>query len=71
MKDEATQAREKFLENIQNLGFPVNIQGNKALEQRQQNEDGWAPITKEQDKPINAEEAEKQLKNERGIHGRI
>jgi hypothetical protein len=34
MKEEVTLAREIFLEDVQKLGFPVNIQGWKALEQR-------------------------------------
>lgn len=58
MKDEATQAREKFLEDVQKLGFPVNIQGKKELEQRQQNEDGWATKTKKQNKPMKVDDAE-------------
>ena len=58
MKDEATQAREKFLEDVQKLGFPVNIQGREALEQRQQNDGGWAPTKKGQDNPIKADESE-------------
>ena len=57
VKDEVTQAREKFLEDMQKLGFPVNIQGKRALEQRRQNEGSWASKPKEQDKPMKADEA--------------
>ena len=52
VKDEVMQAREKFLEDIQKLGFPVNIQGKKALEQRRHNEGSWASKPKEQNKSI-------------------
>ena len=58
VKDEVTKAREKFLEEMQKLGFPVNIQGRKALEQRRRNEWGWPSGSEEQDKPMKAEEAE-------------
>ena len=55
VKDEVTQAREKFLDDMQKPGFPINIQGRKALEQRRQNEGSWASKPKEQDKPMKAE----------------
>ena len=46
MKDEASQAREKFLEEVQKLGFPVCIQGRKALELRCQHMDSWPSRSK-------------------------
>ena len=33
MKNNETEARDKFIEDVQELGFPVNIQGGKALRQ--------------------------------------
>lgn len=35
-EDEAANARGKFLEDVQKLGFPVNIQGPQALAMRRQ-----------------------------------
>ena len=58
MKDEVTQAREKFLEDMQKLGFPINIQGRKALEQRRQNESSWPSKLTEQDKPMKADKTD-------------
>jgi hypothetical protein len=60
MVDESTQAREKFLEEVQKLGFPVNIQGRKALEQRQQDEGAWESKPKQkQEEPSPAVDGEK------------
>ena len=61
VKDEVKQAREKFLEEMQKLGFPVNIQGRKALEQRRRNEGGWSSGSEEQDKPIKADKTDTNL----------
>ena len=36
MKDDETKARDKFMEDVQELGFPVKIQGGKALQHRNQ-----------------------------------
>lgn len=47
IKAEAKHAREKFLEDVQTLGFPVCIQGRKALEQRCQHMDSWPSRSKE------------------------
>ena len=56
MKDEVTKAREKFLQDVQKLGFSVNIQEAKALEQRQQDDAGWPSKQKE----LDASEKEKE-----------
>ena len=58
MKDEVTKAREKFLQDVQKLGFSINIQGAKALGQRQQDDAGWPSAQKEPDAPTNENEAE-------------
>lgn len=58
MKDEVTKARDKFLQDVKKLGFFVNIQGTKALEQRQQDDAGWLSAQKEPDAPTNENEAE-------------
>lgn len=44
-EDEAAQARGKFLEEVQKLGFPVNIQGPQALAMRRQEplDKAWRP----------------------------
>jgi len=60
MMDEVTQAREKFLEDVQKLGFPVCIQGRKALEQRQQDDGNWTSRLKhKQEEPSDAVDGEK------------
>ena len=58
MKDDVTKARDKFMEDVQELGFPVNIQGGEALRQRQQDEAGWPAKQKEQDAPMKEDETE-------------
>jgi hypothetical protein len=40
MTDEATQAREKFLEEVQKLGFPVQVFGRRDWEGRVKDEEG-------------------------------
>ena len=66
MKDEVTHAREKFLEDMQKLGFPVNIQGRKALEQRRRNEGGWPSGSEEQDKPMKTDKTDTDRLSEEG-----
>ena len=58
MKDEVTKAREKFIEDMQKMGFPVKIQGGKALIQRQQDEGGWPSKQKDRDTSSMDDEAE-------------
>ena len=58
MKNNVAKAREKFLQDVQKLGFYINTQGSKALEQRQQDEAAWPSKQKEPDASEKEKEAE-------------
>lgn len=55
MKDQAELAKEKFLKEVKNLGFPVNMMGGEAYEKRMngKDENSWLfQPEKEQEKPV-------------------